>query len=116
MNKSTDESPKPAPILMNVAISGPFGLGSFADELVLGGVLRHLAAGKHDVTVLSADPAAPQAIHGVKAVEPPSPSGLFSPPAASEVVSKAHLFVLASAGVINDYGSRPARAWLAQLE
>ncbi|MEI6232291.1 MAG: polysaccharide pyruvyl transferase family protein [Planctomycetota bacterium] len=101
---------------MNIVLSGPFGLGSISDEIVLAGVLKPLRAAKHDVTVLTADKAATAAQHGVETITLPSPSSLMSSNPAWKALDKAHFFAICSAGVISDKGKIPARVWLAQLE
>jgi polysaccharide pyruvyl transferase WcaK-like protein len=101
---------------MNVVISGPFGNGTLADEAVLAGLLKHLASGKHTVTVLSADPERSKKIHGIEAIRQDSPSSFLSNKPAWAAMSRAHLFVLASGGRISAAGKQPARIWLAQLE
>ena len=101
---------------MNIVLSGPFGLGSLSDEIVLAGVLNPLLAAKHSVTVFTADKGATTHTHGVEAIALPSPSSLTSSNAAWKVLDKAHFFGLCSAGVIGDKGKIPARVWLAQLE
>ena len=101
---------------MNIVLSGPFGLGSLSDELVLAGVIKPLLAAKHSVTVFSADKAATSATHGVEAVTLPSPSSVSSTNAAWKALDHAHFFGVCGAGVISDTGKAPARVWLAQLE
>ena len=101
---------------MKVVILGPFGAGSLADEAVLAGLLRHLAAGKHSITLLSADPARSHAIHGLKGLALPGPQHLLSTPLAYEALAQAHLLVVAGAGILNEKGKMPARAWLGALE
>ena len=101
---------------MNIVLSGPFGLGSLSDEIVLAGVLKPLRAAKHDVTVLTADKAATAAMHGVEGITLPSPSSLMSSNTAWKALDKAHFFGICGAGVISDKGKTPARIWLAQLE
>jgi polysaccharide pyruvyl transferase WcaK-like protein len=101
---------------MNIVLSGPFGLGSLSDEIVLAGILKPLHAAKHEVTVLTADKASTTAVHGVESIVLPSPSSLMSSNAAWKALDKAHFFGICSAGVIGDKGKVPARVWLAQLE
>ncbi len=101
---------------MNIVLSGPFGLGSLSDEIVLAGVLKPLRAAKHEATILTADKVATAALHGVEAIGLPSPSSLMSSNAAWKALDKAHFFGICSAGVISDKGKIPARVWLAQLE
>ena len=101
---------------MNVVISGPFGRGSLADEAVLAGLLKHLKHAKNVVNVLSANPDATRGMHGIEAIKAGEPGGLLSNKAVWEALEKAHLFVLAGAGVINAKGTMPARVWLGQLE
>jgi len=101
---------------MNVVISGPFGAGSLSDEAVLAGLVYHLRRGKHTVTVLSADPDQTMALYEVGAVNQENPDAFLSNKEAWAEISKAHLFVIAGAGVITDAGSPPSRVWLSQLE
>src|ERR1043165_6064784 len=102
---------------MNILLSGPFGLGSLCDEIVLGGVLKPLLAAKHEVTLLAADYDAAAAAHpDIEIIELPSPASLLSTPEAYKALGAAHFFGLCGAGVISDKGKHPARAWLGQLE
>lgn len=101
---------------MNVVIAGPFGHGTLSDEAVLAGLLRHLAARKHTAVVLSADPARTEEVHGVSAVQAAAPGSLLSAKQFWNALSKAHLLVLASGGVVSADGKAPARSWLAVLE
>ncbi len=101
---------------MNVVISGPFGYGSLSDEAVLAGLLFHLKKHGHDVTVLTPEPLKIEELHGVAGVKLDSPGSLLSTPKAWEALSKAHLMVLAGAGIINATGKIPARVWLSHLE
>ncbi|HEY3324480.1 MAG TPA: polysaccharide pyruvyl transferase family protein [Planctomycetota bacterium] len=101
---------------MNVVISGPFGYGSLADEAVLAGLLKHLPSPKHSVTVLSADSQRTEQLHAVSAVEAGAPTAFLSNRSAWTAIQKAHLFVIASAGPVNELGKYPARLWLAHLE
>lgn len=101
---------------MNIVISGPIGLGSLSDEIVLAGVLKPLRAAKHHITVLSADAAATSAMHGVEAVDLATPTSVLSTPAVWKALDAAHFFGLCGAGTISDKGKTPARAWLGQLE
>ena len=101
---------------MNIVLSGPFGMGSLSDEIVLAGILKPLRAAKHAVTVLSANKVATEKMHGGVAVELPSPASLLSTPDAWKALAEAHLFVIGGAGVVSDKGKFPARVWLAQLE
>lgn len=101
---------------MNIVLSGPFGMGSLSDEIVLAGILKPLRAAKHAVTVLSANKDATEKMHGGTAVELPSPASLLSTPDAWKALAEAHLFVIGGAGVVSDKGKFPARVWLAQLE
>ena len=101
---------------MNIVLSGPFGLGSLSDEIVLAGILKPLRAAKHDVTLLTADKVSSSTLHGVETIVLPSPSSLMSSNAAWKALDKAHFFGVCSAGVISDKGKIPARVWLAQLE
>lgn len=101
---------------MNIVLSGPFGMGSLSDELVLAGILKPLRAAKHNVTVLTANKSATEKMHGVTAVHLASASSLLSTPLAWKALNDAHLFVLCGAGVISGTGKPSARAWLAQLE
>jgi polysaccharide pyruvyl transferase CsaB len=53
---------------VRIAVSGYYGAGNLGDEALLAGLLHGLAEhGLHDVTVLSADPAATTRMHGVRA-------------------------------------------------
>src|SRR5207244_4416092 len=99
-----------------IVLSGPFGLGSLSDELVLAGVIKPLLAAKHSVTVFSADKAATSTTHGVESVTLASPASMSSSNAAWKALDHAHFFGLCGAGVISDKGKVPARVWLAQLE
>jgi len=101
---------------MNVVIAGPFGHGTLSDEALLAGLLRHLAARKHEAVVLSADPLRTEEIHGVNAVQSASPGSLLSNREFWNALGKAHLLVLASGGVISALGQPPARSWLSVLE
>lgn len=101
---------------MNVVIAGPFGHGTLADEAVLAGLLRHLARGKHQATVMSQDPGRTEEVHGVPAVQASAPESFLSNRELWTALGKAHLLVLASGGVISAEGHPPARAWLALLE
>ncbi|HLX64906.1 MAG TPA: polysaccharide pyruvyl transferase family protein [Planctomycetota bacterium] len=102
---------------MNIVLSGPIGLGSLSDEIVLAGVLKPLLAAKHHVTVLSADAAATAEMHaGIEAVHLPTPTSVLSTPAVWKALDSAHFFGLCGAGMISDKGKTPARAWLGQLE
>jgi len=101
---------------MNVVISGPFGRGSLADEAVLAGLLKHLKHAKNVVNVLSANPDATREMHGVEAIKAGEPGAFLSNKGVWAALEKAHLFVLAGAGVINAKGTMPARVWLGQLE
>ena len=103
---------------MNIVISGPFGLGSLADEAVLAGLLARLAD-KHEIIILSAHPERVLEIHeheNVKALALPAPGSLLSTPDAWQALAKAHLIVVASAGTISDSGNPPSRVWLSHME
>lgn len=52
---------------MRVLLSGYYGAGNLGDEALLAGMVRGLGARGHHVEVLSADPAATRALHGVRA-------------------------------------------------
>lgn len=52
---------------MKLLISGYYGYGNLGDEALLAGLLSGLSA-RHQVTVLSGNPAATQTLHGVQAV------------------------------------------------
>ncbi|MCY3021114.1 MAG: polysaccharide pyruvyl transferase family protein [Planctomycetota bacterium] len=101
---------------MKAVIAGPFGHGTLADEAVLAGLLRHLAAGKHEATVLSADLDRTQTLHGIAAVEAGPPESFLSNRELWKALGKAHLLILASGGMVSGRGRAPARRWLALLE
>ena len=113
---------------MNVVISGPFGRGMLSDEIVLAGLLRHLAHGKHHITVFSANPVSTTDMHAsaygesqkelLQAVKMSEPSKLLSTPEAWTAMNEAQLMILASAGVFSqsDKSKSGAYAWLAPLE
>lgn len=52
---------------MKVLLSGYYGFGNLGDEAILSALARDLRERGHDVEVLSADPAATRALHGVAA-------------------------------------------------
>jgi polysaccharide pyruvyl transferase WcaK-like protein len=101
---------------MNIVISGPFGMGSLADEAVLAGLLKHVSSEKNSVSVLTFDSEKTKRIHNVPTVTLQSPSAFITNMEVWRLLEKAHLFVLASAGPISVAGKQPARNWLAQLE
>ena len=104
---------------LKIVISGPFGLGSLADEAVLAGLLARLSAAKHEITVLSAHPDQILELHelgNVRAVALPAPGSVLSTPEAWQAMAKAHLVVVATAGTIGDSGNPPARTWLSHAE
>jgi polysaccharide pyruvyl transferase WcaK-like protein len=102
---------------MNVVVSGPFGQGSLADEALLAGLLVHLIAAKHKVTVLTPEPQAVLEIYDdVEALKLPAPGTMLSTPKIWDTLSKSQLLVIISAGVISDKGEVPARVWLGQAE
>lgn len=53
---------------MRVLISGYYGFGNLGDEALLSGITSTLKTARHEVTVLSHDPAATKRLHGVHAV------------------------------------------------
>ncbi|HYF50211.1 MAG TPA: polysaccharide pyruvyl transferase family protein [Planctomycetota bacterium] len=101
---------------MNVVVSGPFGVGSLADEALLAGFLAYLKSAKHNITVLSPEPANVIEMHDVDALQLPSPGAILSAPKVWAALSKSHLFIVTSAGIINEKGEVPARTWLGQAE
>jgi polysaccharide pyruvyl transferase WcaK-like protein len=101
---------------MNIVISGPFGMGSLADEAVFAGLLKHVSGEKNSVSVLTFDAEKTTRIHNVPAVTLQSPSAFITNMEVWRLLEKAHLFVLASAGPMSSAGKQPARNWLAQLE
>ena len=61
---------------MRLVISGYYGYGNTGDEAVLEGMLTSLhKAGHVHTTVLSADPEATRALHGVDAISRTDPRG-----------------------------------------
>jgi polysaccharide pyruvyl transferase WcaK-like protein len=101
---------------MNIIISGPFGCGTLADELVLAGILRHLPPEKHSVTVFCANPKELAGRHKVKALAMTSPGGMATTALLWDALTQAHLLVVAGAGVLSEKGKIPARSWLGQFE
>src|SRR6185295_4785988 len=101
---------------MNIIISGPFGLGSLSDEIVLAGLLSHLK--KHSVTILTGNSEETEALNpGIASVvQLPDPSAILSNREALDSLSQAHLLILASAGCVGASGKPPARVWFSQLE
>ena len=104
---------------MKIVITGPFGLGSFADEAVLAGLLSRLTAAKHEITVLTPHPDKVLEIHelgNVRAVELPAPGSVLSTPEAWGAMAKALLVIVAGAGEIGASGNPPSRTWLSATE
>ena len=103
---------------MNIIISGPFGLGSLADEAILAGLISRLSHG-HEITVFTQHPDRVSAAHpdaALKLVALANPSSVLSTPPAWHALAKGHAFIISSAGTISDSGNPPSRVWLSQLE
>jgi polysaccharide pyruvyl transferase CsaB len=82
-----------------ILISGYYGFDNAGDEAILSVMLRQLrqSLGAADVTVVSGDPAATAASHGVTPV-------LWSDPLAiAEAVRRANLVIIGGGGLFHDY-------------
>lgn len=81
-----------------ILISGFYGFGNLGDEAVLAGMLQSLRArlGEVPMTVLSADPKATEAAHGVRAV------GRTDPGAIIGAMRRARLFLSGGGSLLQD--------------
>lgn len=81
-----------------ILISGFYGFGNLGDEAVLAGMLQSLRArlGEVPMTVLSADPNATEAAHGVRAV------GRTDPRAIIGAMRRARLFLSGGGSLLQD--------------
>lgn len=81
-----------------ILISGFYGFGNLGDEAVLAGMLQSLRArlGEVPMTVLSADPNATEAAHGVRAV------GRTDPGAIIGAMRRARLFLSGGGSLLQD--------------
>jgi polysaccharide pyruvyl transferase CsaB len=77
-----------------VVVSGYYGFGNAGDELILAALCRALAG--HEVTVLSADPAATRREHGVGAIARTDLAGI------ARAVARCDLLVSGGGGLLQD--------------
>lgn len=93
---------------MKVLVSGYYGFGNTGDEAVLSGLLRSLRMAEQgrggatglDVTVLSADPARTERLHGVEALDRTRPLPIW------RALRGADLFISGGGGLLQDVTSR----------
>ncbi len=81
-----------------ILISGFYGFGNLGDEAVLAGMLQSLRArlGEVPMTVLSADPTATEAAHGVRAVGRTDPGSIIG------AMRRARLFLSGGGALLQD--------------
>ncbi|MFO7545391.1 MAG: polysaccharide pyruvyl transferase CsaB [Trueperaceae bacterium] len=93
---------------MRVVVSGYYGFGNLGDEALLGGLADGLRRRGHQVVVLSGDPAATRAAHGVAATH-----RLYGAPFA---IARADAVVSGGGGLLQDATStRSLRYYLAVM-
>jgi polysaccharide pyruvyl transferase CsaB len=100
---------------VRVLVAGWVGSTNLGDELVLAGLLRHLRRLAVQPVVLSVDPAATAAMHGVEAVRSAGPAGLLAAAGTCDAL------VLGGGGLLQDETSpfnlpfHLGRSWAAVL-
>lgn len=109
---------------MKVIISGWYGHGNLGDEAILASLAGQLQARKHEVGVLSFDPAATEEMHGLEAY-PQLPSGALrraknrifgNLKETYRAIEDADVFVLGGGGFLSDWQPEAVRWWLSQLQ
>lgn len=108
-----------------ITITGAYGAGNLGDEAILAGILQTLRQElpRYDLQVLSHDPAATTALHGVAAARV-IPAGLRSALRirdARETLASTKLVLIGGGGILydsgfHDGGSNPIRTWWIRTE